>query len=529
MAEKRKSLLNSSLSINSIRGSVTNFSKSLRRSGVLASDIAKRTRQSNIFNQNIISKEDEYFRKRRENVRRKAREDELESSSVSGVTKKEGNIVSRSTKGFLGRILDFFGIILIGWFVNRLPEIIKAIRNVIKLIQKATGFLTGFLDGVRDFLTTMGSGIKNVIDSFPKFDFMQFKNESEKTLKETENRAQKLNEEFTFGFMDYGKQINASYADEPGIVENGEVVIPNDDGGEVVGGEISEDDSETGEDTQEVSDSNLITAIRPDEEQDEKLQIQENQEEDQLIANLNKLDQQSKRLANVYDGKKNKVTERVEKGIDASGIKGGAGGGAGGGAQSSGGGIVGGTATSGKKDNKFEASGFDDEDTSTDDSTSMGTPEAGDFYVTKGGQGNKQSFYHVLQPNGKIKSIGKRRPDGGSKFTRSQIVAAGNDLKSQNIKGVGTNDKMEIVSVLSTDTSEENNSGLIEPIEKRFANLEKIFKDDRPTVIFKEIGFDNTNIQMPSVSGDAFKNIDFSNMNDSETMMKIHSLLLDSI
>ena len=88
MAEKRKSLLNSSLSINSIRGSVTNFSKSLRRSGILASDIAKRTRQSNIFNQNLISKEDEYFRKRRENVRRKAREDELESSSISGVTKK---------------------------------------------------------------------------------------------------------------------------------------------------------------------------------------------------------------------------------------------------------------------------------------------------------------------------------------------------------------------------------------------------------------------------------------------------------
>ena len=522
MAEKRKSLLNSSLSINSIRGSVTNFSKSLRRSGVLASDIAKRTRQSNIFNQNIISKEDEYFRKRRENVRRKAREDELESSSVSGVTKKEGNIVSRSTKGFLGRILDFFGIILIGWFVNRLPEIIKAIRNVIKLIQKATGFLTGFLDGVRDFLTTMGSGIKNVIDSFPKFDFMQFKNESEKTLKETEDRAQKINEEFTFGFLDYSKQIQASYADEPGIVENGEVVIPNDDGGQVEEGEISEDD---GEETSETTDdSSLITAIRPEEEQD-NLEIQENQGEEELIANLDKLNNSSKRLENVYDGKKNKVTKKVEEGM--AGFGPGSSGGESGGSQT-GGVASSGTSTS-SNNNKFEASGFDDEDTSTDDSTSMGTPEAGDFYVTKGGQGNKQSFYHVLQPNGKIKSIGKRRPDGGSKFTRSQIVAAGNDLKSQNIKGVGTNDKMEIVSILSTDTSEENNSGLIEPIEKRFANLEKIFKDDRPTVIFKEIGFDNTNIQMPSVSGDAFKNIDFSNMNDSETMMKIHSLLLDSI
>ena len=524
MAEKRKSLLNSSLSINSIRDSVTNFSKSLRRSGIVASDIVKKTRQNNIFNQNTISKENEYFRKRRENVRRKEREDELESSSISGVTKKEGNIVSRSTKGFLGRILDFFGIILIGWFVNKLPEIIKAIRNVIKLIRKATGFLTGFLDGVKEFLSGIGTGIKTLIDTFPKLDLLNFKNESEKTLAETENRAKKINEEFFFGLRDYSKNIDASYADEPGIVENGEVVIPNDDGGQVEEGEISEDD---GEETSETTDdSSLITAIRPEEEQD-NLEIQENQGEEELIANLDKLNNSSKRLAKVYDGKKNKVTERVEKGIDASGIKGGSGGG--GGAQSSGGGIVGGTATSGKKDNKFEASGFDDEDTSTDDSTSMGTPEAGDFYVTKGGQGNKQSFYHVLQPNGKIKSIGKRRPDGGSKFTRSQIVAAGNDLKSQNIKGVGTNDKMEIVSILSTDTSEENNSGLIEPIEKRFANLEKIFKDDRPTVIFKEIGFDNTNIQMPSVSGDAFKNIDFSNMNDSETMMKIHSLLLDSI
>ena len=73
MAEKRKALLNSSLSINSIRDSVTNFSKSLRRSGIVASDIVKKTRQNNIFNQNTISKENEYFRKRRENVRRKER------------------------------------------------------------------------------------------------------------------------------------------------------------------------------------------------------------------------------------------------------------------------------------------------------------------------------------------------------------------------------------------------------------------------------------------------------------------------
>ena len=158
----------------------------------------------------------------------------------------------------------------------------------------------------------------------------------------------------------------------------------------------------------------------------------------------------------------------------------------------------------------------------------MGPPQPGDYYVTKGGQGNKQSFYHVLQPNGKIKSIGKRKPDGGSKFTRSEIVAAGNNIKSQNIKGVSSGEQ-QIESIISTDTS--YNSGLVEPLEKQFFNLEKIFKDDRPMVIFKEIGFDNPNIQMPSLSGgtklDLFSNINFNKTDDD--LDKIHSLLLDGI
>ena len=153
-----------------------------------------------------------------------------------------------------------------------------------------------------------------------------------------------------------------------------------------------------------------------------------------------------------------------------------------------GGGIVGGTATSGKKDNKFEASGFDDNDISTDDDTSMGIPEAGDFYVTKGGQGNKQSFYHVLQPNGKIKSIGKRKPDGGSKFTRSEIVAAGNNIKSQNIKGVSSGGQ-QIESIISTDTS--YNSGLVEPLEKQFFNLQNYIKQklQKKDIFFDDINF----------------------------------------
>ena len=102
--ERRNSLLRSSISINSIKDSASEFSKGLTRTNILASGIIETTRKRNLATSRSTAKDNEYFRKRRENIRRKNREDELESSTVSGVTKKEGNILQRSTKGFLGRI-----------------------------------------------------------------------------------------------------------------------------------------------------------------------------------------------------------------------------------------------------------------------------------------------------------------------------------------------------------------------------------------------------------------------------------------
>ena len=195
MSEQRKrrdSLLKSSISINSIRNSVSNFSKGLAESNVVANQIVEKTRETNRFKSTLIRKEGEYFRKRRENVRRKDREDELESTSITGITKKEGNIVQRSTRGFLGRILDFFGIILIGWFVNTLPKILKAIQALISRIQKFVGLLTGFIDGLKDFFTGVGEGIRTAFESLPKFDFGKFKSEVEEIFENTIGGLQRL-------------------------------------------------------------------------------------------------------------------------------------------------------------------------------------------------------------------------------------------------------------------------------------------------------------------------------------------------
>ena len=199
---RRNSLLKSSISINSIRSSVTNFTKGLLNSRETASEIVTKTRESNIFKQKLISRDDILFRKRRENVKRREREDELEASGISGMIKRQGTVIARSTKGFLGRILDFFGIVLIGWFVNSLPKILKSLGNLINRIKKVVGFLTNFVTGITDFLFSFGLGIGQALQQLPKVDLLAINRKSEEELELSNNNLVRVSNDL----IDVGNQ-----------------------------------------------------------------------------------------------------------------------------------------------------------------------------------------------------------------------------------------------------------------------------------------------------------------------------------
>ena len=184
---RRNSLLKSSISIKSMRDTVSNFTSGITNARKTATELVKKTRESNVFKKRLIRSDNEFFSRRRENVRRKEREDELEAASVTGVVKKRGTVTATSTKGFLGRILDFFGIILIGWFVTRLPKILDAIGKVITRIRQLVGVLSGFVEGVTDILVSMKRAIRGAIDALPSFDFLKAKKESEEEIEKTEN------------------------------------------------------------------------------------------------------------------------------------------------------------------------------------------------------------------------------------------------------------------------------------------------------------------------------------------------------
>ena len=219
--KRRNSLLKSSISIDSIRKSIGKFKDGIVKSNSTASDIVKTTNRNNIFSRKLISKDNEFFSKRREAARRRQREDELEASSVSGVTKRQGNIVSRSTKGFLGRILDLLGIVLIGWFLNTLPKIIEKIKGFINLIRKVVGVLTGFVEGIGDFLTLFGTGIQNAIDSLPFVDVMFLKKQNEENLDSTEGNLIKTSNDLTDTANDYAYPENAGLKSfDEGVIED---------------------------------------------------------------------------------------------------------------------------------------------------------------------------------------------------------------------------------------------------------------------------------------------------------------------
>ena len=234
IADRRNSLRKSSLGIDRIRKSITSLSLGLEAIGSKSRDLLKQTRDTNEFKRKLIRQDGEFFKRRRENALRKQREDELEASTVTGVTKRQGSLVQKSTRGFLGRILDFLGILLLGWALTNLPKIIAAFEKLFGLIKRVVGVLSGFVEGVKDFLVGIGTGISNFLDIFRRFNFSEDDKNIRDTLEQSTNNLTLLNKDFL-------ESVN-QFANDPDINSAGEVAeqigVVDGDGAGGVQGEI---------------------------------------------------------------------------------------------------------------------------------------------------------------------------------------------------------------------------------------------------------------------------------------------------
>ena len=541
MAEKqRESLLRSSISINSIRRTASQFTKSLQRSNTIAREIVQSTKQRNIFERSTIAKDNEYFRKRRENIRRKEREDELEASSVTGVTKREGSVTAKSTKGFLGRILDFFGIILIGWFVNRLPGILKAIGNVINLIKRATGFLTGFIDGVRDFLSGISDGIKAAVDAFPKFDFSTQKNETDKVLKDTEEKTTRLFQDVFFATRETENSFNDVYKDNPDLDPNtGELIYPEEFEKQLRGDGEGENEQEGEENIS----SEIKSAVGVDiggESNIEGVNTTVEEEEIKLVD-----DETNKKIEEAVDkfsttGKKigdvgvDDQTKELGKNIEAttSGMGGGSGESGGGGQQ-----VAAANAKSQNVDETNNKSKVDEKEEEIQDDEIVS--EKGEPIINKRGriigykkvdpaQVSKKEDFNIRSTdtgNERINEFNKRRNElilqnkyGGT--GRPITIATPDGDKTYNPGDEGYIEAFNMISGVL------RKSGAVVPISRATNNLEMTNKTDRPTIIFSGAGSSSSGSSTMSGGGGGGGIQDFKKSDN--TMNKIHTLILET-
>ena len=81
-----------------VRNSVRGFNRGINTARNISNEILETTRNRNRFKQTLTSKDNEYFRRRRENIKRKQREGELENRDIKK-PKTRGNLITRSTRG----------------------------------------------------------------------------------------------------------------------------------------------------------------------------------------------------------------------------------------------------------------------------------------------------------------------------------------------------------------------------------------------------------------------------------------------
>jgi hypothetical protein len=199
MAEAQRSLLKNSSSIDSIQKSINSFGKSLRVANSTSSIIIKQLSDGNRDKKAAILKKTELFQMRREAVRRREQEDIIESGKVTSLSSsysRGSKLIASSTKGFLGRVMDFIGTIMVGWLINNLPNIIKGAQKLGERIQQVFDTLSTWKEGLFTYFSDFISFLQPILTSITGIDFNQDVKEARKNENTLNVRLQEVENQF---------------------------------------------------------------------------------------------------------------------------------------------------------------------------------------------------------------------------------------------------------------------------------------------------------------------------------------------
>ena len=196
MSKARESLLKSGDSLEGIKKSINAFGASLRAANNTSSVIIREFNESNRDRKNAILKKRDLVEKRREAVRKREREDIVEAGKVEGIFRRTGKVIGSSTKGFLGRVMDYLGTVLVGWMVTSLPLIVEKVEELSGRVQQTTGVLKDWFDNTVSFFGGFFSGLGSIYNTLTIFDVDALKNSTDKSTEGLFNGVDALIKDF---------------------------------------------------------------------------------------------------------------------------------------------------------------------------------------------------------------------------------------------------------------------------------------------------------------------------------------------
>ena len=148
--------------LKNIRKSVSAFSSGLRAATKSSLGITKLLRVGNREKKKSISLKLISFQKRRQAVQRREQEDLIEANNLKNLEKSPNvaESIASSTRGFLGRIFDTVGKILITWTVLNLPRIIKAVEGLKERVQNTIQGLTNWFNQTFSFFNIFNNEVE---------------------------------------------------------------------------------------------------------------------------------------------------------------------------------------------------------------------------------------------------------------------------------------------------------------------------------------------------------------------------------
>ena len=176
-----------SIKLDSINKTVSGLTEAVKKANLIASDIGKKVREANVRLRERISNTNKDYQRRLDSSRKKQREDLIEALGIGGAMRRTGQVIKNTAKGFLGRIMEFVSVVLIGWAVMNIPKIIKGAQLLIGRLRKFFEVGEKIVKDLTEFLTNFGTELNQIFSNLLGFDFSQLQDRISSIMTKLQN------------------------------------------------------------------------------------------------------------------------------------------------------------------------------------------------------------------------------------------------------------------------------------------------------------------------------------------------------